>query len=239
MKTSPEFTEFVGPNEIIFFDDFHEGVNTNATTALDKWYFLETQSGATQTVDTTQNGGVLKLLQTTGDNDVISLQANSGFLVNALASGKPLEFGVRFQTADVDDVDLHMGLSIQDVSMAASAPADFVAFQIVEGTATLKLVCSKDSVLSSTTCCTVVDATWIRAYFRYTPTSTTDIGDIEWEVHTNGGVYRGTLPSAGNFPDDVVIFPTMQVQNGSTDADASYVDYIYAKGTRAWTAGTG
>lgn len=239
MKTSPDFTEFRGPDEWVFFDDFNRGIGNNTSAGLDKWFFLETAAGAAQTIDITQNGGVLKLLQTTNDNDVISMQGNAGVQIDALKPGSPFEFGVRFQTADVDDVDLHIGMSIQDTSMAASAPADFICFQIVEGTGILKLVASKDSVLSSTTCGAIADATWIRAYFRYTPTSTPDIGDIEWEVHTNNNVYKGILAAAGNFPDDVPIFPCIQVQNGSTDADASYVDWIFAKGTRLYTNGVG
>lgn len=244
MKTAPEFVAFgdtlcEGPSEWIFFDDFNSGLDNNASSGLGKWFFLETAGGATQTIDITANGGVLKLLQTTNDNDVISMQANSGVQTDSLKAGSPIVFGARFQTADADDVDWHIGLSIQDTSMAASAPADFVCFRIQEGTATLQLVVSKNSTLTTANLGTVYDATWIRAFFSYVPTATTDIGTLTYEVHTNGSVYQGTLASDGNWPDDVVIFPTIQVQNGSTDADASYVDWIYAKGTRAYTDGIG
>lgn len=240
MNTTPNITPFVGPDEWIFFDDFHDFVNSTTAGAA-RWYFLETAAGATQLLGLTETGGVMELTQTTNDNDVISMIANSGIKVSDLKAGYPVEFGVRFKITDVDDADIHVGLSIQDVSMVASIPADFICFRLLDSEATgnLLLVSSKDSVLSSSTCGAMADATYARAFFKFTPTSTTDIGDIEWEVHTNGNVYRGVLPSAGNFPDDVVIFPCIQFQNGAAAADVASIDWIYAKGTRSWTPGQG
>lgn len=241
MKTAPELIPFVGPEEYIFFDDFNGNLGNNTTTALDKWYFLETAAGATQTFDTSVTGGVLLLTQTTNDNDVISMQANAGIKVSDLKAGEPVEFGCRFKVTDVDDCDLHIGLSIQDVSMVASAPADYCCFRILDSEATgiLKLTCNKDSAESVTTLGALADDTWVRAFFKFTPLSTTDLGDIEIKVHTNGNVYNGTLAAAGNFPDDVVIFPCIQFQNGAASADVCSVDWVYLKGTRNYTPGTG
>lgn len=244
-KGAPTFEWGNGPRDWLFFDDFNGGLDNNTTTGLGKWFFLETAAGATQTIDYTGggNGGVLKLLQTTNDNDVISMQANSGILTSALAPNTPIRFGARWQTADVDDVDFAIGFAIQDTSIAASAPADFCLFQLSEGSGALKLVSSKDSVTGSATgIVTMADATWARVFFEFWPTvGNLDTGILRYRVHHNGSDSQWQSISLSNvFPDDVLIVPTIQVQNGSTDADATYVDWIYAHAIRAdYVDGTG
>lgn len=233
-----------GPLVWEFFDDFNTGLDNNTTTGLGRWFFLETAAGATETIDYAGGGafGVLKLLQTTNDNDVISMQANSGILTSSAANNLPIRFGCRFQVADADDVDASFGLAIQDTSIAASAPADFVLFQIAEGSAALKLVASKDSVTQSATgIVTVADATWVRAFFEFWPiTGNQDSGILYYTVHSNGSKVTGNITLSNTWPDDVLIVPTIQVQNGSVDADANYVDWIYASCARAdYTDGTG
>jgi hypothetical protein len=240
MKTAPEFIPFVGPEEWIFFDDFNGPLGQSATSALEQWTFLETAAGATQLRDLTVTGGVLLLTQAANDNDVISLIANSGVKVSDLKAGEEVEFGIRFKVTDADDCDVFVGLSIQDTSIVASAPQDFVGFQIVDGSANLNLTINKNATNTSQLGAGVMaDDTFARAFFRFTPTSTTSIGDVEYEIHSNGSVTQGTVASAGNFPDDVVIFPAMQFQNGAASADVCAIDWIYAKGTRNYTPGTG
>jgi len=230
----------VGPDSWAFWDDFND-LNFSATSALAKWTMLESTAGATELLNLTLTGGVLTLTQAATDNDVISLIGNAGVKVSDLKAGETLYFGCRFKTEDADDVDLHIGLGLHDTSYQASAPADYVAFQLVEGAATLNLRCSKDSVITSATAiATVSDDTWVRAFFAYTPTSTTDIGTLEYIVHSGGTRVTGSINTAGNFPDDVVIFPVIQVQNGAAAADVSSVDWIYAYASRAaFTDGTG
>ena len=86
-----------------------------------------------------------------------------------------------------------------------------------------------------------MDATWVRCFFEFYPTTgNTDSGLLYYTVHTNGTKSTGVITVADTFPDNVLIVPTIQVQNGSTDADATYVDWIYAHAVRADIAdGTG
>jgi len=229
-----------GPDSWVFFDDFND-LNISATAGAAKWELLETDAAATELLDLTVTGGVLKLLQDNNDADVCQLEANAGIKVSDLKAGAPIYFGVRFKTDDADDTDLHMGLGIKSDTWQASAPADFCVFQLVEGAATLNLRTSKDSVLTSALAiATVADNTWVRAFFKYTPGTTTDIGRLDWTVHSNGTKSEGYMDTNGNFPDDVVIFPVLVAQNGAAATDATSVDWVYAYATRAaYTDGTG
>lgn len=237
----PLMVHNAGPQAWVFFDDFNDGPFTSTTSALGKWTLFETDASATELLDLTVPGGVLKITQAANDNDVVSLIANAGIQVDALKTGETLFFGVRFKTEDADDVDLHTGLSIHDTSMAASVPADMAVFQIVEGSASLNLIARKDATNTSALGAgTVADGTWVRAFFAYTPTSVADIGTLEYRIHSNGVMTEGELTTAGNFPDDVVIFPTFQVQNGAAAADVTHIDWMFCFATRAdYVSGTG
>jgi hypothetical protein len=89
--------------------------------------------------------------------------------------------------------------------------------------------------------CLVGDATWTRVFFEFTPeTGNTDSGTVRYYVHTGGVLYQGSLYLSGTFPDDVAIFPLIQVQVEGTDEDVLNVDWIYAHAIRAdYTDGTG
>jgi hypothetical protein len=236
-------TNFVyeqGPTDWVFYDDFND-LNISATSGAAKWTLLETAAGATELLSLTETGGVLELTQAANDNDVISLIANSGFKLSDLKVGSPVRFGARFKVTDADDCDIHVGLSIHDTSIVASAPADYIAFRLADGDAGLDLVISKDSALTIVDdFCDMADATYARVFFEYFPGLVTDIGRLDYVVHTNGVTRRGSVDANGNFPDDVVIFPTIQFQNGAAAADVANVDWIYAKAERAaYVNGTG
>lgn len=227
-----------GPDAWIFFDDFND-LNWSATAGLAKWTRVEDTDG-TELLSLTAGGGVLEYTHTAADNDVISLQANAGIKVSDLKAGASLYFGVRFKVTDADDVDLHVGLGIVDTDYT-SFPADAVMFQMVDASATLNLVCAKDSVsVTATNIAAIADDTWVRAFFKYTPGATTDIGDLDYVVHSNGLRTKGTIATNGCFPDDVVIFPILQDNTGSASADVTSFDWIYCYATRAdYVDGTG
>ena len=242
MITTPEFVWDKGPSEWVFWDDFND-LSISATAGAAKWWLTETAAGATQLLSLTESCGVLNLTQTTNDNDVISIIANSGVKLTDMKAGEPLLFGCRLKTADVDDVDLHVGMGIQDASMQASAPADYIAFRLQEGGAGIDLVISKDSVVQVIdNFINMADGVYARCFWAYSPAASPDqdTGTLQYSFHSNGVVKRGTVDINGVFPDDVVIFPLVQAQNGSTDADLTAIDWIYAKATRAlWVDGTG
>ena len=229
-----------GPDSWTFFDDFND-LNFSATVGLAKWTMVEDTGGSTELLSLTQPGGVLEFTPAAADDEVTSLHANSGVTVNALRAGESVFFGIRFKiSAGANDNHIYAGLGIKDDDYTSN-PADFCMFQVVEGSASLNLVCSKDSsATTGSAIATVANNTWVRAFFKYTPTTVTDIGTLEYIVHSNGTRTTGSINTNGNFPDDVVIFPIIQVVSGSTDQDVTSVDWIYAYASRAdYTDGTG
>lgn len=249
-KGAPTLIYNEGPQDWLFYDDFND-LNMSASGAsasgLDKWSHLSTDSGNTALLSGTQGGGVLAMAYSTPtDEDVISIIGNSGIITgtNLVTGQVALRFGCRFQLADVSHNDLHIGLSIFDHSMAASAPADWVGFRCLasEGLGELNLVASKDSVVQMVDpVTTLADATWCRAFFEWTPiTGNADSGNLAYVVHTNGSRVTGNLTVANCFPDDVWIAPLIAVQIEGTDGDTALFDWIYAHGIRAaYTDGTG
>ena len=125
----PTMVHGAGPQVWAFFDDFNEGLATSTTSALSKWTLLETDSAATELLDLTESGGVLKITQAAGASDVVSMIANAGIKLSDMKAGETLFFGARFKVTDADDCHLHIGLGIHDTSYQASVPADMVVFQ--------------------------------------------------------------------------------------------------------------
>ena len=244
-KAMPTMVFKEGPQDVLVWDDFM-GFNMSATAGLADWLLTETAAGATELLDTAAANGILEFTftATPTDEDVIQIQRNSGFQIDSLKANTPFRFGCRFKTADVSHNDLHIGLSIIDASIAASEPADIVAFRIVaaDGDGQLDLLVQKNSAEQvSSGIVTLADDTWCRAFFEFWPTTgNTDSGILYYEVHTNGTVARGTMTLVDTFPDDVVIYPTIAAQIEGTDADVYSFDWIYAHGIRAdYVAGTG
>lgn len=223
---TPTRRESNGPFVVRIFDDFHR-FSGSATTGVADYEVFETAAGATQLLSAVDSGGVLILTQAANDDDVIAISGNAGVKLADCKPGEPLFFQARVMTEDADDVDLHIGLSIKDNSMQAGAPADYVCFRLQEGGAGLDLVISKDSVTTIVdNLITIADSTWFEVEFTYLPDPVTpDIGSLLYTVRTNGFKASGSVNAAGNFPDDVVIFPMYQVQNGTTAADVSKIDY--------------
>jgi hypothetical protein len=230
-----------GPETIWVGGDF-TNLNFSATSGLADWTHLETDAAATTLLSLVDTGGVVILTQAANNDDVISLIGNAGFKLSELKAGTPIEFYGRFKVTDADDCDIHIGLGIHDTSYVASAPADYCAFRLVDGDAGLDLVVSKDSVATTgDNLATIADDTWARVWFSYQPGSgDLDTGTISYDISSNGTRRFGSFACNGTFPDDVVIFPVIQFQNGAAAADVCKVDYAWAKGTRAaWVDGTG
>lgn len=242
-KGAPTIVYGEGPQDWQFFDDFND-LNVSGTAGAAKWRYDKTAGGATALLDADLGGGVLELTQAANDDDVISLFANSGFLLNTggLANTASVRFGCRFQVTDADDCDIHIGLGIYDASMKASEPADWIGFRLIDGDGNLDVRTGKDSTYQTfDSVIAVADATMVRAFFEFTPTGgNMDSGTLRYTIHSNGTVVRGQQTITNCFPDDVIIYPFIQFQNGAASADVAKVDWIYAHCIRAvYTEGTG
>jgi hypothetical protein len=243
-KRAPTWVYGEGPQDWFFEDDFNE-LNVSGTRGAAKWTLDKTDAAATALLDQDLGGGVLELTQAANDNDVISLFASSGFQLSTqgLANAISVRFGCRFQVTDADDCDIHLGLAPYDASMVASENNDLIAFRLLDGSAGLDLRVGKDGTYQTgDNLIAVADATMVRAFFEFIPTSgNTDSGTLYYTIHSNGSrILSDKLTLTNTFPDDLVIFPFIQFQNGAASADVAKIDWIYAHCIRAaYTEGTG
>lgn len=223
---TPSRFESNGPFTIKLEDDFF-GFNMSATTGLADYQLTETNASSTELLSATLSGGVLTLTDQGTEDNVIDISANAGVKVSDLKPGEPVRFWARFKTTDADQMDIHIGLNIKDASIVAGAPADYVMFRSADGAATLDLVISKDSnVTTVSDFITLADDTWCYVEFEFVPDAATpDLGAVKYRARTNGTKAEGSVPAAGNFPDDVVIFLNLQAQLGEGAADVTDLDF--------------
>jgi len=230
-----------GPHTVFWFEDFMSLPSMSGTEGAADIYLEETNAGATELLDPTETGGVLKGTHTAADPDIISMFWNHGVKLSDLKAGEALEFGIRMKTSIVANCDLFTGLGIHDADYT-SLPADFWMFQILESEADGKLGInvSKDSVdAPQTGLIQTANAGWLRAFMRYTPGTVQDIGSMEWWADTT--VYRhGYFDVDGVFPDDVILRPFYQRGTGEAVAHTFGIDWMYLAGVRAdYVEGTG
>lgn len=231
-----------GPHTVFWFDDFTTFPSMSGTAGAADVQLDETNAGATELLDPTETGGVLKGTHTAADPDIISMFWNWGIKLSDLKALMALEWGFRIKFNDVDDRDAFIGLGIYDADYV-TRPADFVMARLLESEAngSLGIEVSKDSVVESATgIITLSDATYLRGFFRYTPGATQDIGELEYWFDTGTSHMYGTLKINGSFPDDVIIRPFIQDATGAVSAMTFAIDWFYVAGLRAdYVEGTG
>jgi hypothetical protein len=238
---TPSRMESDGPFKIVQWEDFG-GLNISSTTGLADWQFTESAAGATELLSATISGGVLVLTDTNTEDQLVDISANAGVRVDQCKPGSPIKFQARFKTDDADQMDIHIGLNIKDASIVAGAPADYVMFRSQDASAYLDLVISKDSVTTEVlNFIQLADDTWCHVEFEFLPDATTpDLGSVKYRAITNGSLVSGSVPAAGNFADDVVLFMDVQAQLGEAAANTTSIDYMgleYTLPALASTAG--
>ncbi len=245
-KALPAYVQFEGPQAFTFFDDFVD-LNVSGTGGAAKWRLFETAAGSTQLLDvSTYANGVLQLaFSSPTDEDVISLIVNAGILGNATQQNQPIRFGCRFNMSVATTQNLFIGLSVSDTSIEASFPSSAVGFEVnaADGDGTVDVVTRKGSGTAQTVSnvATLAAATWCRAYFDFWPTTgNTDSGRLDYKLHTNGAFSEGSLTVVDEFPDNVVLYPTIQTQIEGTTSPSTYIDWVYCQALRDdYVEGTG
>jgi hypothetical protein len=230
-----------GPFLIKQWEDFG-GLNISSTTGLADWQFTETNASSTELLSATVSGGVLELTDQGTEDNVIDISANAGVKVADCKPGAPVKFQARFKTTDADQMDIHIGLNIKDASIVAGVPADYVVFRSQDASAYLDLVICKDTVTTEVlNFIQLADDTWCHVEFEFVPDPVTpDLGAVKYRAITNGSLVSGSVPAAGNFADDVVLFMDVQAQLGEAAADVTSIDYMgleYTLPALASTAG--
>lgn len=204
------------PSRLIrYWNDFH-------TYASAEWTVTETQSGATQAVDTGANGGVLLLTNATGTTDVNQIQ-----LINEtfkLISGKQTWIKARFAlTATLANFGALIGLAITDTTAVAGV-SDGIFFRKPTGSSTLSAVVCKNSTESTVSLGTMVSGTYVTAALYYN-------GKDAIECWLNGAKI-GTLATT-NLPDDEELAVSIASVNATSGAaNVLAVDYLYVASER-------
>ena len=231
-----------GPHTILWVEDFTSLPSMSGTEGAADVWLEETNAGATELLDPTETGGVLKGTHTAADPDIISMFWNWGIKLSDLKAGEALEWGFKIKFNDVDDRDAFIGLGIHDADYV-TRPADFVMARLLESEAdgTLGIEVSKGSVVQDLTgIITMADAAYLRGFCRYTPGSVLDIGVLEYWFDTNGVHRHGAIDVNGVFPDDAVIRPFVQDATGAVSAMTFSLDWMYVAAVRPdYVEGTG
>jgi len=197
---------------ITYWNDFH-----NYTSG--DWTLTETQSGATQAVNTGANGGILLLTNATGTTDVNQLQ-----LINEtfkLATGKQFWLKARFAltAGTMGNFGGLVGLAITDTT-AVGGVSDGIFFRKPSGGATLSAVVCKGSAETTQALGSVVTATFVTAALYYN-------GKDAIECWLDGAK-AGTM-AATNLPDTEELAVTLASVNATSGAaNVLSVDYILA-----------
>lgn len=200
------------PSRIIeYWDDFH------LYTAA-QWTVTETQSAATQEVNTGASGGILLLTNATGTTDVNQIQ-----LVNEtfkLSSGKQFWLKTRFAlTATLANFGGLIGLAITDTTAVAGV-SDGIFFRKPTGSSTLSAVLCKNSTETTQSLGTMVSGTYVTAAMYYDGKSSVEC----WL----DGAKIGTVATT-NLCDDEELAITIASVNATTGAaNVLACDYVYA-----------
>lgn len=196
---------------ISYVNDFH--VYTSGD-----WTLTETQSGATQAVNTGANGGVLLLTNATGNTDVNQIQ-----LINEtfkLATGKKFWMKAKFSltAGTMANFGGLVGLAITD-SSAVAGVSDGIFFRKPTGGATLSAVLCKNSTETAITMGTVTTAVDVTAALYYN-------GANQVEVWLDGAKV-GSTTTLTNLCDDEELAVTLASVNATSGAaNVLAVDYI-------------
>lgn len=208
-------------------------LSISATAGAAELDLLETAAGATQLISQTVNFGAWELTQAANDNDVISIRWNAPIRFDGLLPGAFFETWFKFKVTDGDDCDVSIGFAPDDDSIEASEPTDlWLPFRSRDASGAAECRYGKDSSYTTKGIgFTLGDDTFVRGYSRWKPTSgNMDSGEMYYKVHYNGSVYEATFNVANQFPDDLVLFPVIQFQNGAAAADVMTASWFYGHG---------
>lgn len=240
-----------GPNAVVFFDDFVDGLGftaNNPAIASSQGKFSElanmgewlvtvidggTDSGEIIICSDDAPGGVLTVTSNDADDDSVEAQVNGE--IWALASGRDIVFECRLSVGDVDASDWMVGLSITDTTSLA-VTSDFIGFGNSANTADVYCGNGKDAAVipfgggAATTRTDTgtdlsdgtVSTNFVTLRFEVTGTS-----EIRYFVD---GVEVATHTT--NLPDNEAMTATIGVRAAAAAAKSIYVDYVYVAATR-------
>lgn len=206
----------------VFHDDFHAVATSNTFPG---WTAILETSGTWATSTTAGHAtGVAAGTHATASNGV-ALYLPRGV---QLTAGKKFFMEVRLRTDDVTDNQVNIGLFDQTSTATADAPftttsASLVAFGILDGAATLKMLCDKSnsgSTAETGTRSMVVD-TWHTLAIAYD-----GIGAVRGYIDGNEAI-RWSQAFATTVPTGIALSPFVAMDNGNgAGGNNILVDYV-------------
>ncbi len=210
----------LGPNAVKHIEDF-VALSVDDTTGDPVEYTMtvvEVGAGNSTVALTPLLGGAAIITAAANEDDgaQIQLKNSEAFQLNA---GYPCYFGIQLQGNDVDQSDILVGLCITDTDLIAGM-TDGAYFRSADASATLQFVLEKDSLETSTSVATLVDATDITLEFYWDGTNIT--------AYVDGVEVASVATTDTNFPNDEALTPSIAFLTGEAVANTMTVKWMRA-----------
>lgn len=202
------------------FDDFYGTVATNVPLG---WVAAVIDTGSTLVVDTTAayGSGVL-LFDSDGATEGVAVYGTDSI---QLTSGKKFWMEMKFQTEIADDSDVQFGLTAHTATtnpedLWTTAAADLVAFGVLDGSATVKMLSDKSNSGSTAETGTrdLSSATWHILAISY--------DGVNLKGYVDGRLALTWAQASTTIPTGVALAPFFGFRNGSAATTEGHIDYI-------------
>ena len=205
----------------VVFDDFDQFITGNVPTG---WTADVIDTGATAVTSTTEASAVEIGSDGTTEGTAIYLP------LSVKLDGKKCLIETRVKTTDADDTDVQFGLSVLTAvtnpeDVWTTAAADLIAFGVLDGDATVTMLCDKDNSGSSAELGTIdlADDTWHTLAIVIEGNGTDSSMSCKGYVD---GKLALTWSTETTIPEDLLLAPFI---GGRTGGDAAHVvnfDYL-------------
>ncbi len=205
----------------VIYDDFDQLITGNVPTG---WTADVIDTGATIVTGTTEASSALIASDGTTEGAAVYMP------LSVKLDGKKCMIEVRVKTTDADDTDVQFGLSVLTATtnpedVWTTAAADLIAFGVLDGDATVTMLCDKDNAGAAANLGTIdlQDDTW------HTLAIVVDGNGTDSSMSCKGyvdGALAITWDTESEIPEDVLLAPFI---GGRTGGDAAHVinfDYI-------------
>lgn len=218
------FGQFQSPEFFHVFDDFNSLVSTNVPTG---WAAAIIDTGATVT-NLEANLFPSGVLNFTSDG---TTEGASIYLPGCIETDdKEMFMEIRVLTADADDTDVQFGLTSRNATtnpedLWTTASTDVISFGVLDGDATVKMLCDKNNSGSTVETGTIdlQDNTWHTLGLWITGNSAD--GNMAVRGYVDGNLAL-TWSTESTIPDDLIMSPFIGARTGGNAAHTVLFDYF-------------
>jgi len=160
-------------------------------------------------------GGGFVFTTAAADNDGVQMQALSEMFY--FGGHYPCYFGARFMVTDADNIDVFLGLAIQDTTILAAC-SDDIGFRLVDNDASLSYLVENTNAETAVEIGEVADGTYVTVEFYYDGITTVTF-------YLNDVAVGTVETTVANMPDDEHLAPALAVLTGAGGANAMTVKW--------------